>query len=151
MSVSFRQVDIDRLDPDSPVNFHPEVIESGVTVQDVHGVAQEVKSALGSGNGAKALKLAVQNPPYGSDEAAKDAALDTILQVLSSMRISEIDAAVKGLDTTEQTVLVKYLYKASSSPKGKANGSILLNWMDRTFAIAGQGALSKYLTDRRTV
>lgn len=151
MSVSFRQVDIDRLDPDSPVNFHPEVIESGVTLQDIQGISHEVKAALGGGNGSKALKIAVKTPPYGSDEAVKDAALEVVLQVLSSMRISEIDAAVKNLNSTEQTVLVKYLYKASSSPKGKQNGAILLNWMDRTFAIAGQGALSKYITDRRTV
>ena len=48
-------------------------------------------------------------------------------------------------------MLVKYLYKASGSPKGKTHGAILLNWMERTFALAGQGSIIKHITDRRTI
>lgn len=151
MSVSFRQVDIDRFDPDSPVNNVPVVEDVGVTLEDVRSAGQSIKSSLSSGNGPAALKIALENPPYGASEAIKDAALGNVVLVLSSLRVSEIDAAINTLNSTEKTVLVKYLFKASGSSQGKLHGSALLSWMERAFASAGQGAIIKHMTDRRTV
>lgn len=148
---SFRKVDIDRLDPDSAVNQLPETVESGLTAQDVQSITREVKSQLAGGHSSEALQTILENPPYGSDEAAKEAALDAVLQVLATVRVSEIDDTVNALTPGQQVVLVKYLFKASGSSKGKAHGTALLSWMERTFAIAGQGAIMKYMTDRRTV
>lgn len=150
-SASFRKIDIDRVNPDSPVNQLPEIVESGVTLDDIQALNREVKAQLSSGDGAAALQTSLALPPYGSDKATKDAALATVLQVLSTVRVSEIDGAVQSLSPADQTVLVKYLFKASGSSKGKQHGAAILNWMERTFAIAGQGAIMKHMTDRRTV
>lgn len=151
MSVSFRQVHIDRFDPDSPVNNVPVVEDHGITLEDVRAAGQSVKSSLSSGNGPAALKVALENPPYGASDTVKEAALSNVMLVLSSLRVSEIDAAINALNSTEKIVLVKYLFKASGSSQGKLHGAAMLSWMERAFAFAGQGAIIKHMTDRRTV
>lgn len=148
--MSFRSVDIDRLDPDSVVNYVPEVEPSGVTLNDVQQIAAEVRSAVQSGDATRAVKVAVSRPPYGSDETTKEAALAAVLQALVSVRVSDVNGVLKALDTTEKTVLTKYLFKAMSVPEGQKNGAILLQWADRTFA-QGQGPIIRHITDRRTI
>lgn len=151
MTTDFRKIDIDRLDPDSVVNSVPEVTPSGVTLSDAQQTQLTVKQSLQSGNTESALRAALANPPYGSDESTKDTRLAAVLQVLVSTRSSEIDTLVKGLSSQDRVVLVKYLYKAMSTSQGQANGATLLTWMEKTFAIAGQGAVIRHITDRRTV
>lgn len=50
-------------------------------------------------------------------------------------------------------MLIKYLYKAMGSPQGQSQGvgAILLAWYEKTVDITGQGAVVRYMSDRRTV
>lgn len=151
MESDFRKIDIDRLDPDYVVNHIPEVIPSGVTLADAQSVHSTVKQSLQSGNSKSALNAALSKPPYGSDDETKDAMLNAVLQVLVSTPSADIDDLLKSLPAQERVVLVKYLYKAMSTPQGQSNGASLLTWMEKTFDIAGQGAVIRHITDRRTV
>lgn len=151
MMSSFRQIDVDRLDPDSVVNQVPEVAPSGVELGDVQALESQVKQLLQSGKGAEALAAALARPPYGSSDQVKDAQLKVVLSVLTTVRASEIAPIVEGLDTTARVVLVKYLYKAMGVPTGQANGSVLLSWLERAVEYGGQVAVVRHITDRRSV
>lgn len=61
-SASFRKIDIDRVNPDSPVNQLPEIVESGVTLDDIQALNREVKAQLSSGDGAAALQTSLALP-----------------------------------------------------------------------------------------
>lgn len=149
--MSFRQIDVDRLDPDSVVNQVPQIAPSGVTLADVQSCEAQVKQLLQSGKGGEALAAALANPPYGSANDVKDAQLKVVLSVLTTVRTSEIQSIVQKLDPTSRVVLVKYLYKAMGVPAGQANGSVLLNWLERAVEYGGQVAVVRHVTDRRTV
>lgn len=150
MSVNFRQVNIDRYDPNSPVNTFPEV-EAVTEPFPVDALRQAVRPLLASGKNADALASVLEAPPYYHDTETKLAVADIVLEVLCAFRVSEIEDAIKQLDKQQRTVLTKYLYKLSGLPQGKNNGTILLNWMGKTFAIAGEGTIIRHITDRRLV
>lgn len=149
--MSFRQLDVDQYDPNSPVNVTIDIEPSGITLNDVEKTKTQIKSALQSGDTTRALCLALANPPYGSDDETKSAALMNVLSILTVTRAASIPQIVNDLDATERNVLVKYLYKAMSVPQGQSNSSILLTWLEYTLKETGHASIIKYITDRRTV
>lgn len=83
----------------------------------------------------------------------QDAHLKSVIEVLSATKSAEIPSVVKALNKEQQDVLIKYLYKAMGSPQGQSQGvgAILLAWYEKTVDITGQGAVVRYMSDRRTV
>ena len=150
MSVSFRQVDIDKYDVNSPVNVLPEPTQV-ISDYPVDALKQAVRPLISSGKSVEALATVFESPPYGLDDETKNAVAVIVLEVLSAFRVSEIESAIKQMDKQQRTVLTKYLYKLSSMPEGKANGTVILNWMEKTLQVAGESTIVRHITDRRTV
>lgn len=77
--------------------------------------------------------------------------MDTIFELLSSIKPNEISDVIKTLNTEQQDVLMKYLYKGFADPKSY-NPAILLNWHEKLVKAAGHGCIVRsVLTDMRTV
>lgn len=150
MSVNFRQINIDRYDPNSPVNTLPET-EPAAEAFPVDVLKQAVQGLLSSGKNLEALATVLESPPYNQPVETKAAVADIVLSVLCAFRATEIEEAIQALDKRQRTVLTKYLYKLGSLPQGQSNGSVVLNWMGKTFAIGGEGIIIRHITDRRLV
>ncbi|EMR10518.1 hypothetical protein PNEG_01228 [Pneumocystis murina B123] len=103
------------------------------------------------GKAVEALIQALINPPYGDVDDAKKRHMDTIFELLSSIKPNEIPNVIKTLNTEQQDVLMKYLYKGFTDPKSY-NPAILLNWHEKLVKTAGYGCIVRSaLTDMRTV
>lgn len=153
-SVNFRKIDIDALDPENQVSaadFMPAL--RPVTMDEVVSKQQQVKQASSRGDHVGALSVALQDPPYGGDEQVKALHLKTVIELLTTIRASDIGRIVQQLSSQEQDVLVKYLYKGMGSPIGQShgNGAVLLSWFEKTGEVAGQGPIIRYLSDKRLV
>lgn len=148
---SFRQLDVDKLDPDSVVNNFPEVEASGISLSDAESLVSSARSALQSGNTFSALQTLLEAPPYGSDDATKDVATNGVVQVLASARSGDIASLVGKLSSAERNVLMKFLYRAMGTKQGQANGGLLLQWHERIVQASGEAPIIKHLTDRRTI
>uniref|UniRef100_A0A060TF04 Actin-related protein 2/3 complex subunit 5 n=1 Tax=Blastobotrys adeninivorans TaxID=409370 RepID=A0A060TF04_BLAAD len=154
MSVDFRKVDVDALDPDkvvSPEELVPPL--PPVDPQEIEQRGQLIRQQLSKGDYIGALQVALDNPPYGGDERTKETNLRNVLEVLTTIKSSDITQIVDQLTPEDQNVLIKYLYKGMGSPLGQShgNGGILLSWFEKTVDITGQGAIIRYIADRRTV
>lgn len=73
-NVNWRTINVDLLDPDSPSNFPTASLTASippVSVAEVQALASQVKQLLRGGDTEGALRGALENAPYGGDEAAK--------------------------------------------------------------------------------
>jgi hypothetical protein len=71
---NWRTINIDALDPESPANFDlssltPDVVP--VPAADVQHLATQCRQLLRGGDSEGALRGALENAPYGSDERGK--------------------------------------------------------------------------------
>jgi len=129
---NWRTINIDALDPDSPANFDltsltPSVVP--VSAADVQHLAGQCRQLLRGGDSEGALRGALENAPYGGDERGKETHLATVIEILQSIRQSEMspilsriyksDGGSEVLDT-----LMKYLYKgmAQTTPSASKSG-----------------------------
>ncbi|KAI9830272.1 MAG: hypothetical protein M1838_005816, partial [Thelocarpon superellum] len=99
---------------------------------DVQSLAGQVRQLLRGGDAEGALRGALDNAPYGGDERTKEIHLATVIEVLQSIKQSEMtpmltriygaDGGIEILD-----VLMKYLYKgmAHASQMSSASGKAL--------------------------
>ncbi|KAI0395023.1 actin-related protein 2/3 complex subunit 5 [Xylariaceae sp. FL0594] len=119
----WRTVNIDELDPESTENFDlstllpplPEVSEA-----DVRALNGQVRQLLRAGNSEGALRGCLENPVYNGSEGAKDAHLQTVLEVLQSIKASEMTPMLQRIYASQggpelADVLVKYLYKGMAA------------------------------------
>ncbi|KAF2139513.1 uncharacterized protein K452DRAFT_289519, partial [Aplosporella prunicola CBS 121167] len=182
--INWRTINIDALDPDSPANFDMASLTPAVApvaTADVQTLAGQIRQLLRGGDSEGALRGALENAPYGADQQGKDVHTATVIEILQSIRqtemspilsrIYESDGGSEVLDT-----LMKYLYRgmgqAHSGPKqvtpqatgfsqvhtrvgaGEGSGqamSVLLSWHEKLVEIAGLGSIARVMSDRRTV
>ncbi|KAL8779219.1 MAG: hypothetical protein Q9194_001557 [Teloschistes cf. exilis] len=116
-TMNWRTINIDLLDPESPANFSTATLSpavSSVSTAEVQNLSSQIKQLLRGGDGEGALRGALENPPYGGDAAAKEIHLATVVEILQSIKQSEMspilnriynsDGGIEALD-----VLMKYL------------------------------------------
>ncbi|KAF9581200.1 plasma membrane localization protein, partial [Lunasporangiospora selenospora] len=135
--MSFRKIDIDALEEDAFGQDELDAQEIG-EVRPAHEIeaavasrAQEVRTLLQRGNASGALSASLQDPPYGrSLDAAKARNTQTVMEVLSSIKLVEVGQTVKGLSLDEQDVLMKYLYAGMAAPE-QFNTGVLLAWHEK--------------------
>ncbi|KAI5847699.1 actin-related protein 2/3 complex subunit 5 [Morchella snyderi] len=181
-AINYRLIDIDALDPDAAFpadlltpHFDP------VPSSEIQSLANACRQQLQRGEQDGALVTALQNVPYGADDAGKDLHLATVLEILSSIKAVEMSPILSRLysgpaGTELLDTLMKYLYKGmarhNSAPqaismqatgstqrefgvapsRGDGGGmSVLLSWHEKVVEIAGEGAIVRVMTDRRTV
>ncbi|EMG50096.1 Actin-related protein 2/3 complex subunit 5 [Candida maltosa Xu316] len=156
-SEDWRKIDIDALEPENHLTKE-ELLPSDlpfVSYDTIQSVAGQIRSNLSSGQFQQALVLGLDNVPYSADEKTKELHSQTIFEVLCSIRnnnnLNDLSKFIKSLNSEQQDVLIKYLYKNMGSSYGQKQGGLLLNWFEKTVEVTGVGSIARYLTDRRTV
>ncbi|KAF2198176.1 Arp2/3 complex 16 kDa subunit ARPC5 [Delitschia confertaspora ATCC 74209] len=118
-TLNWRTINIDALDPDSPANFDLSTLTPDVasaSTADVQSLAGQIRQLLRAGDNEGALQGALENPPYGADERGKDIHLATVIEILQSIRQSEMSPILSRIysapgGTEALDVLMKYIYK----------------------------------------
>ncbi|KAF2476822.1 Arp2/3 complex 16 kDa subunit ARPC5 [Lindgomyces ingoldianus] len=121
-TVNWRTINIDALDPDSPANFDLSTLTATVapvSTADVQSLAGQIRQLLRGGDNEGALQGALENPPYGADERGKDVHLATVIEILQSIRQSDMSPMLGRIykspgGTEALDVLMKYIYKGMS-------------------------------------
>lgn len=96
-------------------------------------MGQQVRQLLRGGDPEGALRGALESAPYGGDAGVKEIHLQTVTEVLQSIKASEMTPMLQRIFASEGgsealDVLMKYLYKgmaASSTSKGPNRNSTL--------------------------
>ncbi|KAM0474845.1 hypothetical protein ACHAPX_007366 [Trichoderma viride] len=116
---AWRTVNIDILNEDSSVNFdtttlHPPQPE--ISEADVRNLSTQVRQLLRGGDTEGALRGCLETPVYNGVDAAKEAHLQTLIEVLQSIKASDMTPLLKGVYASPGgsellDVLMKYIYK----------------------------------------
>ncbi|SPQ20529.1 ba1efbcb-3825-4d15-9428-0535d8eac030 [Thermothielavioides terrestris] len=142
LSDAWRTIDIDALQEDSPVNFdtttltpahHRAQAQAEVGEAEVRQLTAQVRQLLRGGDAEGALRGCLEAPVYqgAGGELAREAALQTVVEVLQSIKASEMTPILQRIYASPGgseclDVLMKYLYKgmaASSSSSSSGGGS----------------------------
>jgi actin related protein 2/3 complex, subunit 5 len=117
LSDAWRTINVDALQEDSSVNFdtttlHPPQAETSEA--EVRTLAGQVRQLLRGGDSEGALRGVLEMPVYSGSEAAKDAALQVVVEVLQSIKASEMTPMLQRIYGSEGgsecvDVLMKYL------------------------------------------
>lgn len=117
LSDNWRTINIDALDPDSSTNFDISTLSAQfppVSDADIRNLAQQVRQLLRGGDAEGALRGALENAPYGSSDLVKELHLGTVMEVLQSIKASEMTPLLKKIMGSEGggdvlDCLMKYL------------------------------------------
>ncbi|KAI1427488.1 actin-related protein 2/3 complex subunit 5 [Xylaria sp. FL1777] len=130
LSDAWRTYNVDALDLDSTQNFdtetlHPPLPE--ISEADVRGLNGQVRQLLRGGDAEGALRGCLENPVYDGSEVAKDAHLQTVIEVLQSIKASEMTPMLQRIYDSEGgselvDVLMKYLYKGMAGVSASSGG-----------------------------
>ncbi|KAL6463632.1 hypothetical protein MHYP_G00280230 [Metynnis hypsauchen] len=153
----FRKVDVDEFDENKFVEEHDEAAEQhGPDTGEVDNLIRQypmaaVDGALLTGDMMSAFHVALRNPPINSkNPAIKEKAQAVVLRVLTSFKSSDIEPAVKSLDSNGVDLLMKYVYKGFERPSENSS-AILLQWHEKAFAVGGLGSIVRVMTSRKTI
>lgn len=142
-SSAFRKINVDEYNED---NFKDDENQEN---QQLGGIDEnEINQLLMKQKNCEALKLCIENAPlFSKNQAMKDQALQVILRVILSIKPSQIDDAVKLLDSDQLDVLMKYVYRGFENPSDGGSSGHLLQWHEKIFAKSGVGSIVRVLTD----
>ncbi|KAI9876184.1 MAG: hypothetical protein M1830_007068 [Pleopsidium flavum] len=120
--INWRTINIDLLDPESSANFDISTLAPAVapvSAADIQSLAGQIRQLLRGGDAEGALRGALENAPYGGDERTKEVHLATVVEILQSIKQSDMSPMLNRIYKTEAgtevlDVLMKYLYKGMS-------------------------------------
>lgn len=149
----WRRIDIDAFDPDSRLTAEDLIplYDRQITLEELQPKMQQLRTLSSGGDTRNAVHLITKDPPYSADDNTKNLYFQVVLETLCQVRQVDIADIVKELDTEQQVVLVKYLYKGMSLPEGQKQGGILLAWFEKLTQSNGITPIVHYLSDRRNV
>lgn len=118
LSENWRTINIDALDPDSSTNFDTSTLHAAfppVSHSEIVSLGQQIRQLLRGGDAEGALRGALENAPYGGDNAVKETHLQTVTEVLQGIKASEMTPLLERIWGSEGgaeilDVLIKYLY-----------------------------------------
>ncbi|KAL2175287.1 actin-related protein 2/3 complex subunit 5 [Thermothelomyces heterothallicus CBS 202.75] len=130
---AWRTINIDALQEDSSVNFDTSTLRPPlpeVSEAEVRQLTSQVRQLLRGGDAEGALRGCLESPVYAGSDAAREAALQTVVEVLQSIKASEMTPMLQRIYASPGgseclDVLMKYLYKgmesaSSSSPSASS-------------------------------
>jgi actin related protein 2/3 complex subunit 5 len=130
---AWRTINIDALIEDSSVNFDVSTLQPPqpeISEAEVRQLAGQVRQLLRGGDTEGALRGCLETPVYNGSDAAKEAQLQTIAEVLQSIKASDMSPLLKSIYGSAGgseclDVLMKYIYKgmAAGHPSGGASKS----------------------------
>uniref|UniRef100_A0A0P6EM95 Actin-related protein 2/3 complex subunit 5 n=1 Tax=Daphnia magna TaxID=35525 RepID=A0A0P6EM95_9CRUS len=146
-SSAFRKIDVDQYNED---NYKED--DCGESQSPPVGPDEkEITNFINQGKNIEALKTVLRNAPISSrNQMIKDAALNVVMQVLLSVKSSQIEEAVNALDRDHLDILMKYIYRGFETPSEGSSGQ-LLAWHEKVHAVAGVGCIVRVLTDKKRV
>ncbi|OIW28029.1 Arp2/3 complex 16 kDa subunit ARPC5 [Coniochaeta ligniaria NRRL 30616] len=131
LSESWRTINIDALTEDSSLNFdtsslHPPLPETSES--EVRQLANQVRQLLRGGDTEGALRGCLESPVYNGNDLAKEAHLQTVIEVLQSIKASEMTPMLQRIYSTPGgseclDALMKYLYKGMGASSAQGGGS----------------------------
>jgi actin related protein 2/3 complex subunit 5 len=141
LSDAWRTINIDALQEDSSVNFdtatlHPPQPE--ISEGDARQIQGQVRQLLRGGDAEGALRGCLETPVYNGGELARDTHLQTVIEVLQSIKASEMTPMLQRIYASPGgseclDVLMKYLYVlvflAPSSPPLQILKVAGANWL----------------------
>ncbi|QPH06248.1 hypothetical protein C2857_004606 [Epichloe festucae Fl1] len=117
LSDAWRTINIDAYNEDSSVNFdvstlHPPQPE--ISEAETRQLAGQVRQLLQGGDAEGALRGCLETPVYNGAEGAKDAHLQTVIEVLQSIKASDMSPLLKKIYESQGgneclDVLMKYM------------------------------------------
>ncbi|ORY56926.1 Arp2/3 complex subunit [Pseudomassariella vexata] len=120
---AWRTINIDALDPESSQNFdtttlHPPLPE--ISEAEVRQLNGQVRQLLRGGDAEGALRGCLETPVYNGSEGTKEVHLQTVVEVLQSIKASDMTPMLQRIYGSEGggellDVLMKYLYKGMSA------------------------------------
>lgn len=147
-SDQFRNADVDKYDEDQYEDEETTNLEAAAQFTDREA---RVKSLISQGNPAGALPIVLESPPAGSsDKSIKERNLSLVLDVVTRFKSADVEKAVSTLDTDQQDILMKYIYKGFAGGSDK-DYPILLTFHEKVYKLGGLGCIMRVLTDRKTV
>ncbi|KAI1381620.1 actin-related protein 2/3 complex subunit 5 [Hypoxylon crocopeplum] len=130
LSDAWRTINIDALDPDSSQNFdtstlHPPLPE--ISEAEVRQLNAQVRQLLRGGDSEGALRGCLESAVYNGSDGAKDAHMQTVVEVLQSIKASDMTPMLQRIYGSEGgsellDVLMKYLYKGMSGGPSSSGG-----------------------------
>ncbi|PHH74203.1 hypothetical protein CDD80_3228 [Ophiocordyceps camponoti-rufipedis] len=126
---SWRTINIDALTEDSSVNFDTSTLhppQPDISEAEVRQLAGQVRQLLRGGDAGGALRGCLEMPVYKGPDAAKEAHMQTIIEVLQSIKASDMTPLLRGIYDSPGgneclDVLMKYIYKGMAM--GSTSGS----------------------------
>jgi actin related protein 2/3 complex subunit 5 len=114
----WRTINIDALDPESSSNFDTTTLHPAfapVSESEIRNLGQQVRQLLRGGDAEGALRGALESAPYGGDAVVKDVHLQTVTEVLQSIKASDMTPMLQRIYGSEGgsdalDVLMKYLF-----------------------------------------
>ncbi|KEY66425.1 hypothetical protein S7711_06168 [Stachybotrys chartarum IBT 7711] len=124
LSDAWRTINIDALTEDSSANFDVSTLappQPETTEDEVRQISGQVRQLLRGGDAEGALRGALDTPVYNGTDAAKDAHLQTIIEVLQSIKASDMSPLLKSIygspgGSEALDVLMKYMHVYHSAP-----------------------------------
>nr|SVE74539.1 EOG090X0HLA [Daphnia barbata] len=141
-SSAFRKIDVDQYNEDNYKEDECELVKQFFVFLNL---------IIFTGKNIEALKTVLRTAPISSrNQMVKDAAMNVVMQVLLSVKSSQIEEAVNALDSDQLDVLMKYIYRGFETPSEGSSGQ-LLAWHEKVHAVAGVGCIVRVLTDKKRV
>lgn len=119
LSDNWRTINIDHYDPESSSCFDVSTLQLShepISGAEIQTISQQIRQLLHGGDVEGALRGALECAPYNSSSAVKDLHLATVIEVLQSIKASDMTPLLKrilegegGVDILD--VLMKYIYK----------------------------------------
>ncbi|KFA61182.1 hypothetical protein S40285_02225 [Stachybotrys chlorohalonatus IBT 40285] len=168
LSDAWRTINIDALTEDSSANFDVSTLappQPETTEDEVRQISGQVRQLLRGGDAEGALRGALDTPVYNGTDAAKDAHLQTIIEVLQSIKASDMSPLLKSIygspgGSEALDVLMKYMHVLpfhaisgrvpANTVKLQRHGRRTPRWRIRQVAIQGDAAINGLQPDRRT-
>ncbi|ODV89303.1 hypothetical protein CANCADRAFT_3928 [Tortispora caseinolytica NRRL Y-17796] len=158
-------MDFRNLVVDEPLE-KPAAQVSSYSSSDFQTWTNDIKSKASRGDAVGAIMQAVNAPPYGISEPVKSAFLSAVSAAIVSVKSSEIPSVIKSMDVNQRDVLLKYLYWSMAHPptatpsagrygavptsaSGGTTTGIILSYFEKLMTVAGEGDISRVLSDRR--
>nr|SVE70776.1 EOG090X0HLA [Daphnia similis]SVE71406.1 EOG090X0HLA [Daphnia similis]SVE72039.1 EOG090X0HLA [Daphnia similis]SVE72666.1 EOG090X0HLA [Daphnia similis] len=153
-SSAFRKIDVDQYNEDNYKEDDCGESQSppvGPDEKEIINFINQYPFNKNTFKNIEALKTVLRNAPISSrNQMVKDAALNVVMQVLLSMKSSQIEEAVNALDRDHLDILMKYIYRGFETPSEGSSGQ-LLAWHEKVHAVAGVGCIVRVLTDKKRV
>ena len=134
-TTNWRTINIDAHDPESAYNFDLSTLTPAVvpvSTSDVQTLSGQIRQLLRGGDNEGALRGALENAPYGADEAGKAIHLTTVTEILQNIRQAEMTPLLQRIYASDGgseicDTLMKYLYKgmAQGAPGTNTGGKNL--------------------------